>query len=152
MQLTSTAFEHEGQIPQRYTCEGDNVSPPLAFGDIPQLTRSLVLLVTDPDVPKSVREDGMWDHWVVFDIPPDAGGVAEGEQPPGTPGVGTSGDRGYFGPCPPDREHRYDFTLYAVDTRLELDGEPTKTQVLQAMAGHILDKATLMGRYEKKSS
>jgi hypothetical protein len=151
MQITSPAFEHDGKIPSQYTCEGSNTSPPLRFADIPQDAASLVLLMDDPDVPKNIRDDGIWDHWIVYNISPDVRETAEGDEPPGRHGIGTAGNRGYYGPCPPDREHRYYFTLYALDTQLDLKQEPTKAEVIAAMEGHIIDRATLMGRYEKHS-
>ncbi len=149
MRLVSDAFEHEQKIPSRYTCDGENISPPLRLEDVPEGTRSLVLIMDDPDVPKSLRADGVWDHWIAYNIPPTTREIPEGEEPPGLPGAGTAGNRGYFGPCPPDREHRYYFTVYALDTRLRVIDEPIKVEVLKAMDGHILERATLMGRYER---
>jgi len=150
MELISSAFEHEGSIPSKYTCDGENINPPLRIADIPPSTESLVLIMEDPDVPKHLKEDGMWDHWVVFNMPPDTYHIPEGSRPEGTHGVGTSGDMGYFGPCPPDREHRYFFKLFALDTKLELHEKPTKADVEVAMKDHILDQTELMGRYERK--
>ena len=149
MKLASTAFEHEGKIPSKHTCDGENINPPLIISDVPSGTKTLVLIMDDPDVPKSIREDGMWDHWVVFNIPSTLGEIKEGEEPAGTAGVGTSGNLNYFGPCPPDREHRYFFKLYALDAELDLPEKSTKQQVETAMKGHILEKAELMGRYER---
>jgi len=149
MRLISSAFEQGGKIPSKYTCDGPNVSPPLRIEGIPGGTKSLVLIMDDPDVPKSIRQDGMWDHWVVYDIPPDLQEIPEGQEPPGTHGKGTGGNSNYFGPCPPDREHRYFFKLYALDTLLKLPAGSTKAQVERAMQGHILEKAELMGTYER---
>jgi hypothetical protein len=149
MRLTSSAFEHGGTIPPRFTCDGPNVSPPLAFAEIPAGTTSLVLIMDDPDVPRHLRADGMWDHWVVYNIPPDLTGIGEAEEPPGTPGIGTANNTTYFGPCPPDREHRYFFKLYALDRRLNLPAGSSKAQVEAAMEGHILAQSELMGRYER---
>ena len=120
MKLASKAFAHGESIPAKYTCDGENISPPLEISDVPSEARSLVLIMDDPDVPRNIREDGMWDHWVVFNIPPTIGDIPEASAPEGTPGKGTSGDHGYFGPCPPDREHRYFFKLYALDATLDL--------------------------------
>lgn len=149
MRLTSSAFEHGGKIPSRHTCDGANVNPHLRIQDVPSGAKSLVLIMDDPDVPKAIRPDGMWDHWVVFDIPPDLREIPEGKEPPGVAGVGTGGNTTYFGPCPPDREHRYFFKLYALDAKLGLPARSTKAQVEKAMEGHILAKAELMGRYER---
>lgn len=148
MRLSSPAFEHDGAIPRKYTCEGDNVSPPLRISDVPDGVASLVLIMDDPDVPLALREDGMWDHWIVYDIPPDVRMLKEGEEPPGTHGLGTADNLDYFGPCPPDTEHRYYFKVYALDTDLNLPERASKQQVEEMMQGHVLDQAELMGRYE----
>jgi Raf kinase inhibitor-like YbhB/YbcL family protein len=149
MKLTSSAFSQGEKIPSIYTCDGDNINPPLEITGVPHDAKSLVLIMDDPDVPKNLREDGMWDHWVVFNIPPDTRIVEENSEPEGTPGTGTNGETGYFGPCPPDREHRYFFKLFALDTLLDLPEKTTKTAVENAMAGHVLFHAELMGRYER---
>jgi len=149
MKLTSTAFRQGERIPSIYTCDGDNVNPPLEITGVPHEAQSLVLIMDDPDVPKKLRKDGMWDHWVVFDIPPDTRTIEENSEPGGTPGIGTNGKTGYFGPCPPDREHRYFFKVFALDTRLDLPAKSTKAQVEQAMTGHVLFHAELMGTYER---
>ena len=149
MKLTSSAFDHEGKIPAKYTCDGDNTSPPLTISDVPSDAKSLVLIMDDPDVPKELKEDGMWDHWVIFNIPVSASDIKEGTEPEGTPGTGTAGNTNYFGPCPPDREHRYFFKLYALDTKLDLPESATKQQVEEAMEGHIVANTELMGRYER---
>ena len=151
MLLSSPAFSHEGQIPSRYTCDGDNISPPLTIGDVPDGAKSLVLLMDDPDVPKHIREDGMWDHWVVFNILPNTTEILEGQNPPGVLGNNTRGVLGYGGPCPPDREHRYFFKLYALDSMLDLSEGASKTDVLTAIEGRVLTEAVLMGRYERLS-
>lgn len=149
MQLTSPAFAHEGMIPARHTCDGANVNPPLAINGVPPGTVSLVLIMDDPDVPKNLRADGMWDHWLVFNIPPELTAITEDREPPGVPGTGTGGNREYYGPCPPDREHRYFFKLYALDCRLDLPAGASKPQIEAAMTGHILAEARLMGRYDR---
>ncbi|MEJ2587790.1 MAG: YbhB/YbcL family Raf kinase inhibitor-like protein [Deltaproteobacteria bacterium] len=149
MKLISYAFEHEGKIPSKYTCDGENINPPLRISEVPASAESLVLIMEDPDVPKHLREDGMWDHWVVFNMPTDITDIPEDSRPPGGLGVGTSGDMNYFGPCPPDREHRYFFKLYALDTELDLHEKPTKADVEAAMKGHVLEQTELMGRYER---
>jgi Raf kinase inhibitor-like YbhB/YbcL family protein len=149
MKLTSPVFEHGGKIPSKYTCDGENINPPLAISDVPPGTGSLVLIMDDPDVPKHLRADGMWDHWVVFNIPATLRDIGEGEEPGGTHGVGTGGNVNYSGPCPPDREHRYFFKLYALGTELGLPEKATKGQLEKAMEGHVIEKTELMGRYER---
>jgi hypothetical protein len=121
----------------------------LEFHEIPSNAKSLVLLMDDPDVPSSVRSDQMWDHWVIFNIPPETKSLAEHTTPPGVQGKNTSGHNKYEGPCPPDREHRYFFKLYALDKKLDLLSGASKKEVEQAMKGHILREAQLIGRYEK---
>ncbi len=149
MKLTSSMFTHNGKIPSKYTCDSDNISPPLAIADVPAGAKSLTLIMDDPDVPKNLREDGMWDHWVVFNIPTNTTDIHEGKEPVGIHGSGTAGNLSYFGPCPPDREHRYFFKLYALDTELNLAEKSTKQQVEAAMEGHILQQAELIGLYER---
>jgi len=150
MKLTSAAFEHGGKIPSKHTCDGENSNPPLTIADVPSGAKSLVLIMDDPDVPKSIRKDGMWDHWVVFNIPPDLREIKTGEEPEGVHGSGSGGNENYFGPCPPDREHRYFFKLYAIDAALDLPTKVSKRQVEAAMEGHIVAQTELMGRYERK--
>jgi Raf kinase inhibitor-like YbhB/YbcL family protein len=149
MKLTSPAFEHGGKIPSIYTCDGKDINPPLTISDVPAGTATLTLVMDDPDVPKHLRADGMWDHWIVFNISPSTHTIQEGEEPAGTHGVGTGGDVKYQGPCPPDREHRYFFKLYALDIELDLPEKATKQQVEEAMEGHIIEKAELMGKYNR---
>ena len=150
MEITSSQFIHEGLIPPIYTCDGQNISPPLSISGVQEGTKSLVLIMDDPDVPKSIRPDGIWDHWIVFNIPPETREIPEGKNLSGVPGVGTSGKLAYGGPCPPDREHRYFFKLYALDTMLGLSEGAKKSEVELAMAGHIVAEALLMGRYDRK--
>jgi len=149
MKLTSKAFSEGGIIPSVYTCEGKNGNPPLEFHNVPAGAKSLVLIVDDPDVPASVRPDQMWDHWVVFNIPPETKLLTERTTPPGIQGKNTSGQSKYMGPCPPDREHRYFFKLYALDKMLDLTSNATKKEVELAMKGHVLADTHLMGKYEK---
>ncbi len=148
MKITSKAFEQNQSIPSQYTCDGDNKSPELKFEDIPQGTKSLVLFVDDPDVPKDRRPDGIFDHWVLYDILPDTSTIPSNEFR-GTPGANGRGTNVYVGPCPPDREHRYFFKLYAIDTKLGLPAGKTKKEIVEAMSGHIIEEAELMGRYDK---
>lgn len=153
MKLEGTAFEHEGTIPTKYTCDGKNISPPLRISEVPEGTKSLVLIMDDPDVPKNIRPDGVWDHWLVWNIPPETAEVLEGQEPNGVVGKNTGGSFGYRGPCPPDREHRYFFKLYALDTNLDLPAETaTKAQLEVAMQGHMLGQAQLMGRYDREQN
>ncbi|MFH1354326.1 MAG: YbhB/YbcL family Raf kinase inhibitor-like protein [bacterium] len=149
MKLTSTEFANNGTIPAKYTCDGEDVNPPLTIAGVPASAKSLVFIANDPDVPKSIREDGTWDHWVVFNISPDTTEIAEGHEPDGVHGMGTGGNTDYHGPCPPDGEHRYFFKLYALDTMLGLDEGASKAAVEQAMAGHVLAGAVLMSRYAR---
>jgi Raf kinase inhibitor-like YbhB/YbcL family protein len=150
MQLSSPAFKNKDKIPSQYTCDGTNINPELLISHVPSEAKSLVLIVDDPDVPPSVRKDRMWDHWVIFNIPPQTTHIAEDSQPQGIPGQNTDGELNYQGPCPPDREHRYFFKLYALDMLLDLPKGATKKQVEEAMEGHILAQTELMGRYERK--
>ena len=149
MQFTSPAFVHEAKIPSKYTCDGEEMSPPLLIEGVPAGAVSLAIIMDDPDVPPQVRTDRMWVHWVVFNIPPQTREIPENTKPPGTLGAGT-GRLGYQGPCPPDREHRYFFKLYALDIELPLKEGATKTDVEHSMENHILAEAQLMGRYERK--
>lgn len=149
LELTSPSFKHGGKIPRKFTCDADNVSPELNISGVPPFADSLVLIMDDPDVPAAVRADQMWDHWVVFNIPPRTSRIPENSQPQGIPGKNTGGDLSYQGPCPPDREHRYFFRLYALNTKLSLRPGATKSEVLKAMEGHIMAETELMGTYTK---
>ncbi|MBI2010714.1 MAG: YbhB/YbcL family Raf kinase inhibitor-like protein [Candidatus Colwellbacteria bacterium] len=150
MKLESLVFENNSSIPAKYTCDGENINPPLKFSEVPESTASLVLIMDDPDVPKSVKPDGIWDHWLIWDMPPETSEIREGEAPMGTLGKNTGGSFGYQGPCPPDREHRYFFKLYALDKKLGLPRETTTKKDLEAaMGGHILAETQLMGRYDR---
>jgi Raf kinase inhibitor-like YbhB/YbcL family protein len=147
LQITSFAFKANGQIPPKYTCDGQNVNPPLTFASIPPKTRTLVLIIDDPDVPKNLIPSGVFDHWLIWDLPADIHGIAEGA-PEAKRGLNTKG-AGYVGPCPPDREHRYFFKLYALDTELARAQISNKQELQAAMKGHVLDQAELMGRYAR---
>jgi len=147
MKLTSSVFQHEGYIPRKYTCDGPNINPPLTISDIPSGTKSLVLIMEDPDVPAYLRKDGMWDHWVVFNIPASTQEIEEGEEPSGIQGQGTGGNLKYYGPCPPNGEHRYFFKLFALDDLLAITEGSSKQQVTVAMKNHILGETELMGIY-----
>jgi hypothetical protein len=148
--LKSAAFSEGGWIPEKYTCDGDNVSPPLEWSGIPAGTATLALICDDPDAPM-----GTWVHWVVFNIPPETDGLPENVPPErelrqgGLQGINDFRKIGYGGPCPPGGTHRYFFKLYALDCRLDLPAGITKSQLMAAMEGHILDQAVLMGRYSR---
>jgi hypothetical protein len=150
LKLTSTAFAEGQDIPRRHTCDGEDVSPPLAFAGLPQGTESLALICDDPDAPV-----GVWVHWVLFNIPPDADALPEAIPAEKELANGARQGRndfrhiGYGGPCPPRGSHRYFFTLYALDCWLELPAGVDKAQLLKAMQGHILAESRLMGRYRR---
>lgn len=151
MTLTSPAFKEGEKIPSKYTCEGDNTNPELLISGVPHNAKTLVLIMDDPDVPETIRKDKMFDHWVVFNIPPSTTKIPENSQPKGTSGKNTRGTLIYIGPCPPDREHRYFFKLYALDCDLlSLPEGASKKDVEQAMQGHVIAKTQLLGRYEKQ--
>jgi Raf kinase inhibitor-like YbhB/YbcL family protein len=153
--LSSTAFGHDGDIPQRYTCEGSDVSPPLAWTGIPERTQSLALIVDDPDAPDPAAPRTTWVHWVLYDIPASARGLPENVQPDALPrGMrhGTNDWRrtGYGGPCPPIGRHRYFHKLFALDVELPDLGAASKSELEQAMRGHVLAHAQLIGTYQKE--
>jgi len=150
MKLTSSAFKNGEKIPKKYTCDAEEVNPPLHIEDVPHEAKSLVLIMDDPDVPEFVRKDRMYVHWVIFNIPAKAQHIAENSVPHGIFGKTTGGSLHYQGPCPPDREHRYFFKLYALDTTLTLPEGSTKAQVEKAMEGHIVATTQLMGLYERQ--
>jgi len=143
MRLTSSAFEPDGVIPERYTCDGLDVSPPLTIHDVPAGTAALVLTMDDPDCPGRT-----WDHWVAYDIPTLAE-IPEAVPTLGTAGRNTWGRTGYGGPCPPRGTHRYVFTVYALDRSLGLKPGADKATVLRTLAGHVLAEASLTGRYSR---
>jgi len=150
--LTSPGFENGTSLPARFTCDGENMSPPLSWGGVPEGTKSLALIMDDPDVPKALRPDGVFDHWTLFNIPPDTREILAGETV-GTLGANGAGKNQYAGPCPPREyepsEHRYFFRLYALDTMLDIPEGANKQQVLAAMEGRILAQAELMGKYKR---
>lgn len=153
MTLTSLAFKQDGQIPPKYTCEGDDISPPLAWDGVPEGTKSLVLIIDDPDAPDPKAPQRVWVHWVVYNIPADTKGVPENAGKAGLPKGGTLGlndftKTAYGGPCPPIGRHRYFHKLYALDTTLDLRNA-TKSEIEQAMKGHVLASAELIGTYQK---
>jgi len=155
LSITSSSFAPQGEIPRKYTCEGDDVSPPLSWSGVPAGTKSLVLIVDDPDAPDPKAPRMTWVHWVLFNIPPATSGLAEAVAtlPAGTQqGKNDWGRSGYGGPCPPIGRHRYFHKLYALDVVLEGLGTPSKADLEEAMTGHVLAKAELIGTYVKEGN
>ncbi len=144
MKISSSAFVHAGTIPSKYTCAGADISPPLTFSNIPEDVESLALIVDDPDAPA-----GTWVHWVVWNIPAEVSKLEEDEKITYSRGKNDFGKLEYGGPCPPSGTHRYFFKLYALDTTLDLQEGATKARLVDAMDGHILAEATLMGKYSR---
>jgi Raf kinase inhibitor-like YbhB/YbcL family protein len=143
-QLTSTAFENNTDIPQQYTCDGGDINPPLIFKNVPRGARSLALTVSDPDAPS-----GRWSHWVICNIRPNIGQIAENTSP-GTEGLNDFGKDTYGGPCPPGGKlHHYIFHAYALDTILNINNRPTINEVEKAVEGHIIAQTQLVGTYRK---
>ncbi|MFQ5670645.1 MAG: YbhB/YbcL family Raf kinase inhibitor-like protein [Acidobacteriota bacterium] len=152
--VTSSAFAHNGAIPKVYTCDGRDQSPPLSWAGVPDGTRSLVLLVDDPDAPDPRAPRMTWVHWVLYNLPPETRGLPEAVAPADLPGGTREGlndwkRTGFGGPCPPIGRHRYFHKIYALDVMLpELD-QPTKADLLQAMEGHVLARGELIGTYQR---
>lgn len=142
MEITSPAFEHEGIIPKHYTCDGEDVSPPIEIEGLPKDAKSMVLIVDDPDAPS-----GVFTHWILFNINP-RGRIDEGSAP-GTQGHNDFGKDAYGGPCPPSGTHRYFFRLYALDTELSIKEGASKKELLAVMEGHVLASAEVIGRYSR---
>lgn len=146
MKIESSAFGNNQSIPSKYTCDGENISPPLKISGVPEGTKSLVLISDDPDAPM-----GTWVHWTVWNIDPQTQEIAENSLPPGAVEGETSfGKPGYGGPCPPSGTHRYFFKLYALDTSLDFDSSAKVKDIEQAMQGHVLDSAELVGLYKRQ--
>lgn len=146
MKITSSAFGHNETIPSKYTCDGENVNPPLEIDDAPALVESLVLVMDDPDAPA-----GAWVHWTLWNINPATKVIAENSIPEGAvQGVTSFGQPGYGGPCPPSGTHRYFFKLYALDTKLNLSSDADKAKLEAVMAGHIIEQAELLGLYSRQ--
>ncbi|MDD5468235.1 MAG: YbhB/YbcL family Raf kinase inhibitor-like protein [Anaerolineales bacterium] len=143
IQITSAAFSEGETIPRKFTCDAENISPPLQWSGVPAEAKSLVLIMDDPDAPV-----GTWVHWIVFDLSPQASGLAEGVSGVGVQGVNSFRKLGYGGPCPPrGAPHRYYFKLYALDLLLALPQGTSKAEVEKAMQGHVLAEGQLMGKY-----
>ena len=157
MKLMSAAFENGGMIPAKYTCDGDKLlSPPLSISGVPEAAKSLVLIMDDPDIPEAVQKSRgieAFDHWVLFNIPPEMREIPEGGTT-GSAGLNGSGNSGYTGPCPPPEyepsEHRYIFKLYALRAPLALRAGATKREVLSALAPLLIGETELVGRYSRK--
>jgi Raf kinase inhibitor-like YbhB/YbcL family protein len=147
LELSTPAFKQGEKIPSKYTCDAAGMNPALTFSGVPANTKQLVLTMHDPDVPKTLMPSGNFDHWMVWDIAPTSKGIAEGAG--SSMGMNGTGKAGYIGPCPPDREHRYFFRLYAVDIALAGQTFKDRAALEEAIKGHILAQSELMGRYEK---
>jgi len=152
--LTSPAFTPRGEIPALFTCEGRDISPALRWTGVPESARSLVLIVDDPDAPDPKAPKMTWVHWVLYNLPPAASGLPEAVAPADLPAGTRQGTNdwkrtGYGGPCPPIGRHRYFHKLYALDAVLPAMENPTKTELEQAMKGHVLGSAELIGTYQK---
>jgi Raf kinase inhibitor-like YbhB/YbcL family protein len=154
LSITSSAFTDGGEIPAKYTCQGQDIAPPLKWAGVPENTTSLVLIVDDPDAPDPEAPRMTWVHWVLYNLPAESTGLPEAasatDLPPGTrQGLNDWKRTGYGGPCPPIGRHRYFHKLYALDTMLPDLKRPTKAAVESAMAGHIIGQAELVGTYQK---
>lgn len=151
--LTSTAFTDGSEIPRMFTCDGDNISPPLSWSRAPADARSLVLIVDDPDAPDPAAPQRTWVHWLLYNLPPADSGLQQGaaaELPAGTKeGVNDWQRTGYGGPCPPIGRHRYFHKLYALDIVLPDLNQPDKAALEAAMRGHVLEQAQLVGTYQR---
>ena len=144
--VESNAFRHNEQIPQKYTCDGDDVNPPLRIENIPSSAKSIALIVDDPDAPGKT-----WVHWVLWNVPPSTTEIKEDSVPRGAAqGINDFRNNSYGGPCPPSGTHRYFFKLYALDTVLELSSRSTKADLEGAMRGHIVGRTELMGLYRRR--
>ena len=151
LSITSTAFKDGKRIPKKYTCESDDISPALAWSDVPSAAKSLALIMDDPDAPM-----GVFTHWVLFNLPSDLSALGEGQPTSerlgndAIHGINDFGRVGYGGPCPPPgAPHRYFFAIYALDTSFKLKPRSTKQQVLAAIKGHVLAEARLVGTYSR---
>ena len=144
MKLNSPVFENGGDIPSKYTCQGDDISPELIISDVSEKAVSLILIMDDPDAPK-----GTWDHWVVFNIAPNITKISEDQEPSGVACNNSWGNTGYGGPCLPSGTHKYFFKLYALDIELDLLQGSSKPEVESAMEGHVLENVELVGKYQK---
>lgn len=142
--ITSPAFQEKTYVPAKYSCDGKNILPPLSISKMPAESKSLILIIDDPDAPR-----GAWTHLLVWNISPKTTEIKEGEIPPGTIGRNSSGEFRYDGPCPPNGTHRYFFKVYALDTILNLDKNSGADELNKAVFGHILAEANLIGLYKR---
>lgn len=152
-QLASAAFDSNGEIPRRHTCQGEDLSPALSWSGMPEGTKSLALVVDDPDAPDPAAPKLVWVHWVAYNLPAETTSLPEGVKalPKGAlEGLNDWKKPGWRGPCPPIGRHRYFFRLYALDTKLADLHRPSKQRLLETMKGHVLATAELVGTYEKK--
>jgi len=144
MEINSSVFQNNSFLPEKYTCDGENINPPLKISNIPSNTKSLVLIVDDPDA-------NNWTHWIVLNIPPNTFEISENSIPSNaTEGITSWGKPGYSGPCPPSGIHRYFFKLFAVDTVLDLSPQATVDQILIAMQNHLVAQTKIIAKYSKK--
>jgi Raf kinase inhibitor-like YbhB/YbcL family protein len=154
LKVSSSAFEQGGSIPSLYTCEGKDISPPIAWSGLPSNTKSVAMIVDDPDAPDPAKPQRVYAHWIVYNLPPQTTALAENASKRGMPdgavqGKNDWGKTEYGGPCPPIGRHRYFFKLYALDTTLTGLAKATKADLEKAMKGHIVDSGELMGTYQK---
>jgi Raf kinase inhibitor-like YbhB/YbcL family protein len=140
--ISSPAFQHEGDIPSKYTCDGEGINPPLQIEKIPENTVSLAIIMEDPDAPK-----GTFDHWLLWNISP--GSHIMENSIPGISGTNSADKTGYHGPCPPSGSHRYYFYVFALDAELDLEAGAGKRKLQEAMRPHVLAKGSIMGRYQR---
>jgi Raf kinase inhibitor-like YbhB/YbcL family protein len=155
LRITSPAFEDGGAMATKYTCEGQDATPPLRWEGVPDGARSLALIMDDPDAPDPAAPKMIYVHWVLYNLPPDSTGLPEGttskKLPAGTlEGLNDWRRTGYGGPCPPIGRHRYFHKLYALDVMLDDLKKPTKDRLLKAMEGHVIEKAEIIGTYQKR--
>lgn len=154
--VRSPAFSAGQPIPTKYTCEGKNISPPLEIGGVPSGTKTLALIVTDPDAPNPAHPTMTWTHWIIFDLPVDvheirsAPGIHHDLPQSARSGLNSWHKPGYGGPCPPIGRHHYHFTVYALNTAFPTLDNPTREALLKAMKGHVIERADLIGTYEKQ--
>jgi Raf kinase inhibitor-like YbhB/YbcL family protein len=145
MKLTSSAFQQGGNIPAKFTCDGENTNPPLQVMDVPAAAKTIVLIADDPDAP-----GGLFTHWLVWNIPTQTNSIAEGIAPKGVQGKNDFDKSGYGAPCPPSGTHRYYFRVFALDRELDLRPGATRSQLDAAMKGHVIAQSELIGHYARK--
>jgi Raf kinase inhibitor-like YbhB/YbcL family protein len=145
MNFTSPAFQQSGNIPAKFTCDGENMSPPLQIAAVPAEAKSLAIIADDPDAP-----GGLFTHWLVWNVPPQTNSIAEGSAPKGVQGTNDFGKSAYGAPCPPSGSHRYYFRVFALDRELDLRPGAKRGQLEAAMKGHVIAQGELMGRYGRK--